>query len=149
MPAVISDTSCLIFLGRMNKLRLLPDLFGQVWLTAAVAAEYRLALPAWAVVQAVVEPAPALVPTRLGAGERSAIGLALAHPGCLLIIDDEQPKQLAKTLGIACIGTLGILSLAKEAGLIPLLRPAVEEVRAAGMWLSDAVAERVCRAAGE
>lgn len=53
MPAVISDTSCLIFL-----LRLLPDLFGQVWLTPAVAAEYRLALPAWAVVEAAAWPSP-------------------------------------------------------------------------------------------
>lgn len=90
------------------------------------------------------------MPARLGAGERSSIGLALAHPGCLLIVDDEQPKRLAKALGVACIGMLDVLSLAKEAGLIPLLRPVVHRLRTVGgMWLSDAVAERVCREAGE
>lgn len=151
MPAVISDTSCLIFLNKINKLYLLPALFGEVWLTTAVAAEYRLPLPPWAIVQAISSlPTPLQVPERFGPGERSAIGLALVHTDCLLILDDEQPKLLAKALGITCIGTLGILKLAKEAGLINQVRPVIELLRTTGgMWLSDYVAERVCREAGE
>ena len=45
MPAVIFDTSCLIFLGKIGQLELLPNLFGEVWLTPAVAAAYGLPLP--------------------------------------------------------------------------------------------------------
>ena len=90
------------------------------------------------------------VPARFGPGERSAIGLALAYPDSLLILDDEQAKQLAKGLGIGCIGTLGIVRLAKDAGFIAEVRLLVEQLRhTGGMWLSDAVAERVCREAGE
>lgn len=95
-------------------------------------------------------PSPAQIPERFGPGERSAIGLALGLVDCLLIMDDEQPKKLAKALGISCIGTLGILKLAKENGLLDRLRPVVEQLRTTGgMWLSDHVAERVCREAGE
>ncbi len=151
MPVVISDTSCLIFLTKLDKLALLPALFNEIWLSAVVAAEYGQPLPGWALVQPVGPlPTPAQLPERFGLGERSSIGLALHHAGCLLIIDDEQPKQLAKQLGISCIGTLGILKLAKEAGLLSQLRPVVQQLRTTGgMWLSDYVAERVCRAAGE
>lgn len=65
-------------------------------------------------------------------------------------MDDEQPKQLAKALGIACLGTLGVLKLAKEQGLIDQLRPLVAQLpTTGGRWLTDAVAERGCREAGE
>ena len=151
MLAVISDTSCLIFLTKLDRLALLPALFGEIWVPAAVAAEYGRPLPGWAVVQPVAPPpTPARLPERFGPGERGAISLALHHANCLLILDDEQPKQLAKQLGVSCIGTLGVLKLAKEAGLISQLRPVVQQLRTVGgMWLSDQVAERVCRAAGE
>ena len=105
----------------------------------------------WAKVQIFEQlPTPAQIPERFGPGERSSIGLALGLANCLLIIDDEQPKRLAKALGIACLGTLGVLKLAKEAGLITQLQPVVEQLRTTGgMWLTDYVAERVCREAGE
>lgn len=151
MPAIISDTSCLIFLGKLGKLDLLLDLFEEIWITPTVASEYRLPLPAWIMVRADAPlPTPAQLPERFGLGERTSIGLALTQPGCLLILDDERPKQLAKVLGITCLGTLGVLKLAKEQGLIDQLRPLVAQLRTVGgMWLTDAVAERVCRAAGE
>ncbi len=129
---------------------MLPALFEQLWLPPAVAAEYGQPLPTWATVVADAPlPAPAQVPERLGLGERSAIGLALVKADCLLIMDDKEPKQIARELGISCIGTLGILKLAKEAGHVAAVRPLVYQLRAAGMWLSDAVAEQVCREAGE
>lgn len=151
MPAVISDTSCLIFLSKIGQLSWLPALFEEIWVTPTVAAEYGQPLPAWVVVQTQASlPTPMQVPERFGAGERSAIGLALAQADCLLIMDDEVPKRFAKTLGITCIGTLGIVKLAKDAALISEVRPWLEQLRTTGgMWLADAVAERVCREAGE
>ena len=151
MPAVISDTSCLIFLAKIGQLDLLPALFEQIWLPPAVVAEYSRPLPAWTVVaQNAVLPSPAQVPERFGLGERSAIGLALMKADCVLIIDDKEPKRIAQALGISCIGTLGILKLAKEAGHVTAIRPLIYQLRTvAGMWLTDAVAERVCRDADE
>ena len=151
MPAIICDTSPLIFFAKIDKLPLLPDLFGQVWLTSVVAAEYERPLPRWAVVQdPAVLPTAEQVPARFGLSERSAIGLALTQTGCLLIIDDEQPKQAAKRLGLTCQCTLSVLKLAKETGCILLVRLLVEQLRTVGgMWLTDYVAETVCREAGE
>ncbi|RZL13534.1 MAG: DUF3368 domain-containing protein [Hymenobacter sp.] len=129
----------------------MPVLFEEIWITPTVAAEYGQPLPTWVVVQPTTSlPTATQVPERFGLGERSAIGLSLTQADCLLIIDDEAPKRLAKALGITCIGTLGIVKLAKEAGLITEVRPWLDKLRTSGgMWLSDAVAERVCRAAGE
>jgi predicted nucleic acid-binding protein len=43
-----------------------------------------------------------------------------------------------------------VLALAKSRGLLPKIRPVIEPLRTVGgMWLTDAVTERVCREAGE
>ncbi|MFD1874978.1 DUF3368 domain-containing protein [Hymenobacter bucti] len=148
---IISDTSCLILLTKIGYLKLLPELFGQCLITPTVAAEFGQPLPTWLAVRAPLGAVPAELLTRQhDAGERSAIALALELPGSVLILDDAPARQLAQYLQLPFTGTLGVLALAKARGLLPQLRPIVEQLRTiGGMWLSDAVAERVCREAGE
>ncbi|MGY6561409.1 MAG: DUF3368 domain-containing protein [Luteibaculaceae bacterium] len=40
-----------------------------------------------------------------------------------MLIDDKKARNIAENFGIKCIGTLGILSVAKDKGLIDELRP--------------------------
>ena len=147
---IIADTSCLILLTKIGRLDLLPRLFDGCRITPAVAAEYGLAIPTWLEIQAPTARLPAMLLTRsIHVGEHSALALALELPGSLLVLDDEPARRLAQKLQLRFTGTVGLLALAKARGLLLNIRPVVAELRAAGMWLSDAVAERVCRAAGE
>ena len=115
-----------------------------------MAAEFGLPLPDWLHVRAPSQELPAALVTRQHhAGECSALALALELPSSLLILDDAPARQLAAALNLTFTGTVGILSLTKLRGLIPRLRPVLDELRSVGMWLSDHVAERVCREAGE
>ena len=43
------------------------------------------------------------------AGEAEAIALAKEVSADLLVIDDRQGRRLAETVGIPCVGTVGIL----------------------------------------
>ncbi|MDO7887054.1 DUF3368 domain-containing protein [Hymenobacter cheonanensis] len=118
--------------------------------TPTVAAEYGASLPSWLQIVAPMQPQPtALTAYQLDAGEHSALALALELSDCFLILDDNAARRAANQLALAFTGTAGLLVLAKKRGIIPAVRPLLEELRTAGMWLSDQVAERVCRAAGE
>ena len=44
---VISDTSCLIILSKIDLLDILHSLFGEIWITEEVKKEFAEALPHW------------------------------------------------------------------------------------------------------
>jgi predicted nucleic acid-binding protein len=151
LPSVIiSDTSCLILLTKIGQLHLLAELFEQCLITPTVAAEFGEPLPDWLLVRTPQRTIPAELLTRQhDAGERSAIALALELPGSVLILDDAPARQLAHRLELPFTGTLGVLALAKTRGLLAQLRPIVQQLQLAGMWVAPELLERVCRAAGE
>ena len=59
----------------------------------------------------------------MGKGETEAIFLCLELKADLLILDDKRARNAAESFNIKCIGTLGLLTLAKKRGLIAELRP--------------------------
>jgi len=65
---------------------------------------------------------------RLDDGERAAILLAIQIGGDLLLIDDRDGVNIARSRGFAVTGTLGILDLAASRGLVRL-RDAVERLK--------------------
>ena len=52
-------------------------------------------------------------------------------------------------MGVGVIGTLGLVARAKARRVIPLARPVLQELRASGLFLSDAIVERALREVGE
>jgi len=56
-------------------------------------------------------------------GESEAVMLCKEMEADFLLIDDKKARRIAETLGINCIGTLGLLSVAKDKGIITELRP--------------------------
>lgn len=144
MPAVVSNSSPLVYLTRLGRLDLLRELYQEVLIPNAVwnevaiegqgrpeaAAVRRAASAGWLKVQSVTDAATAQQPTfpNLGAGEREALGLALLRNG-LLLIDEAAGRAAARRLGLRHTGTLGILLEAKSRGLIPDVRSALEQLR--------------------
>ena len=63
-----------------------------------------------------------------------------------LSVDDLQARRLAKDLGLAMVGTAGVLFTAKQRGF-SALRPPLDALRAAGF--QEDVYEEILKAAGE
>jgi predicted nucleic acid-binding protein len=51
-------------------------------------------------------------------------------------LDDYQARQLAELLDLHVIGTPGVLLRAKRAGLLPLVRPELDALKAQGFRLT-------------
>lgn len=148
---VISDTSCLIVLGKLNRLDLLRDLYGTITVTDVIADEYGMDLSDWFTVVDVPE-SPSLIDLgkRLDRGEASAIALANVTTDSLFIIDETKGRAVAHQLAIPIIGTLGVLLKAKEANLLELLLPVLDEIRmTTDFRFSRAVEIAILRKAGE
>jgi hypothetical protein len=59
-------------------------------------------------------------------GESESVMLYKETQADFLLIDDKKARNIAESLGINCVGILGILCIAKEKGLINELRPLFE-----------------------
>jgi hypothetical protein len=94
---------------------------------------------------------PELVPdeTDLGKGEAAVIAVGRTQPNCLLILDDQLGRQIARLYGLACTGTLGVLLKAKQRGDITQIGPLITQLQSCGMWLGDQLIEPVLQKAGE
>lgn len=127
MTTIVSDTSPINYLVLIGAIDVLPQLFGEVLIPPAVwielqhpktpkkVFEWAASLPAWAKVTA-----PQQVDTSigLGAGEMEAIALALERQIPALLMDDRQAWLAAQARSIVPVGTLTVLELAAERGLI-------------------------------
>jgi predicted nucleic acid-binding protein len=156
----VSNTSPLLYLNLINRLDLLPRIYQTVAIPPAVADELaeggkqgiRVPDPAmfsWLRVVPVHSQALIPVVNDLGAGEAEVIALALENPGSLVIIDDQLGRRIADMRRLTITGTLGIIIKAKQLGCIPAVRPLVEELRHAGLWLSHDLISGVLTRTGE
>ena len=102
---VVSNTSPLNYLVLVEAKRFLPDLFGQI-----------------------VAPAAFVPFGRLGPGESEAIALAKQCNADILLMDERDGSAVARQLGLTVAGTLAVLALAAEKGLLSL-PTAIAELR--------------------
>ncbi|MES2707512.1 MAG: DUF3368 domain-containing protein [Verrucomicrobiota bacterium] len=127
---VISDTSPLSALAEIGELSLLRQLFGMVILPAAVLQEciqegapaalrqWAFTLPDWVISDASSVRIPS-ADFGLDPGETAVIALALEAPGpVLLLMDERAGVAVARSLGLAFTGTLGLLVRGQQLGLI-------------------------------
>ena len=153
MATVVADTSPLIALDQLGQLSLLQRIFGEIHVPPAVAGELipgMAELPSWIVVRPLAHPiASEILRASLGAGESEALSLMLEARAELVILDDRPARRLALNLGLRVVGTAGILLRAKRLGIIPEVRPLVDEIIRQGFRLSPAIREKVLVDAGE
>ncbi len=159
---VVSDTSVLINLGRIDRLELLRSLFQTVVVPPAVVREFHqlthdrtqfsgLTLPGW-IDQRQLSSAPTGLPDMeaLDPGEAEAITLALEIHAQVILLDERLGAKVARRQGLEVVGLLGILLQAKQAGYLAVIAPELERLKTeAGFWLSAALQARVLQLAGE
>jgi predicted nucleic acid-binding protein len=147
---ILSDTSCLILLHKIQKLDLLEKLFGKIIITKEVKDEFSDYLPDFFHIQNPKDPNyHKILQTFLDKGEASVIALAVENEDCLLIIDDSKGRREAKALGIKITGTLGVLLLAKERKLIEELKPLLNQIKSTNFRISQSLIYRTLAMAGE
>jgi len=87
---------------------------------------------------------------QLDVGESHAIALALEIKPDFVLLDEKLARNAAVTLGLTPFGTVGIVLLAKQKGLLPEARPVLDQLRdRARFWIGDAVYNAALIAAGE
>jgi len=134
---IISDTSCFIVLSKIGQMELLQQLFGNIVTTPEIADEFGEDLPDWVeIVSAKDKYKQQLFEVQIDNGEASAMALALEIENSLLIIDDYKARRLAHTLNIDYTGTIGIIILAKQKGIINSIKPVLEKIKATNFHIS-------------
>ena len=132
---VISDTTPIISLMKANHLKLLQKLYGNVLIPKAVYSELT-ENPAYSKEAETIKTLDFLKMvsveniksvnvlrsvTGLDAGESEALIMYDEQNADLLLMDEHKGRSVAKQLNVRYIGTVGILMLAYDKGLIQLL----------------------------
>jgi len=153
---VISDTSPITNLIKIERLGLLKDVFGKVFIPTQI----KLELEDWnnpGFDISIIEDASWIeilhpknlelitqLKNELDGGEAAAIALASELKANYLIIDERKGWKIAKSFGINAIGLIGVLLNAKSLKIIKEVMPIVDELRInAGFWISDAFYQKI------
>jgi len=149
MTLIVSDTGPINYLILIGNIELLPRLANRIVLPTGVHHELLNAsapgivrawaanLPGWIEVKSARESIKA---KGLSAADCEAITLAKELNATLLLTDDRQARRCASGLGLATMGTLGLLEAAAQRGLISLPE-ALERLRATSCFLSEELVE--------
>jgi predicted nucleic acid-binding protein len=155
---VFSNTTPFIALASIDRLDLLPKLFGRIHVVPEVIGECAaggviVVAPLqeldWVVpVQCPMQPAPHVL-LELDRGEKATLQAALANQADLVLMDEKIGRNMAEYLGLKVAGTLGVLLKARKIGLIPSFRGAARHMRAQGIFYHPVLIDRMAATVGE
>lgn len=145
---VVSDSTCLIGLERIGELHVLPALFDPIVIPPEVEREFGVKFSWLQVENLTSNLLVAALRMIVDAGEAEAIALA-SEKSYLLISDDKQARAAAKRLGVAVIGTVGVLVRAKQSGVVTTLKPILDNLELNSFFISRALREEALNIVGE
>lgn len=159
--AVVCNAGPLIALALLDKLDLLPALFGRVLVPQPVYLEVLAGGREGAGLDAIraavhllevtgAPPSDPLLSAMLDEGEAAVIALARAEGISRVLLDERKGRRVARKIyGLSVWGTARILIEAKLAGLLPTVRSELQVLQKHGYWLGDEVIAEACHLAGE
>jgi uncharacterized protein len=155
----VADAAPLIAFARIDQLKLLPQLLGEVIVPETVAGE--CLVPGQPGAEVIASAFASGLLTRhadvaggqlafpqLDDGEAAAIRLA-QHIGAALLLDERLGRAVARRLGLTVIGSLGVLIAAKRKRLIPSMATAIEQIRRNGYYIAESLVREALRRAEE
>ena len=159
---VISNSSPIMNLAIIGYLDLLRQFFSRIYITQAVWKEVvidgkgkegvsEIKNAKWIKVINIEEtPLLRLLKKDLDNGEAETIAYALQKKNALVLLDEDDAREIADFYKIEKTGVIGILIRAKTEGKIPLLKPVLDELRnKAGFWIKDSLYKDVLKVVGE
>jgi predicted nucleic acid-binding protein len=157
-PVVLNNTP-LVALWNLGRLDLLETLFGDILIPRAVHEEFlaasreerrkALAAARFLHVADLADPRRALAYAGLHRGEAQVIALAEERAARLVVLDDRRARRYAERLGFPRTGTLGVLLLAKERGLVRSVAAEITRLQEAGLYLGPTLIAKARELAGE
>ncbi|GFO97648.1 hypothetical protein ig2599ANME_1853 [groundwater metagenome] len=153
---IVSNSSPLIVFSRINRLSLLRDLFGEIHIPRAVYEEVvrgrkgaEIVDNKWIKIKVIDDKDFAeYLSKMIGKGEAEAIVLAKEHKSKLLI-DDAQGRKHAELLNLQFMGSLGLLKLAKNRGLINSVKEIIDEMKKQSFRIDEELITTVLESVGE
>jgi len=158
---LVLDASALISLARVGCLSLLRELAEKVYIPEAVYDEVvrsgygrpgslEVDQAGWISRRSVQDESVVdrLQPA-LGRGEAEAIVLAGELEADFVILDDATARRIAEVEGQKVLGLLGLLIRAKELGIVPALKPLLDQIVGAGFFIDATLYQSILRQAGE
>lgn len=155
---VVADSSALVALATCDALDVLAGLYDKVRIPRAVLDEISAPdKPYAATLSAYLSECAVTVDTShwvlaaggLGQGELEAMALYKQLSADALLIDDRRARTVAEHNQITCIGSLGVLLLAKHKNRIQRITPYVEKLRNSSLHYSHALLAKVLELADE
>jgi len=127
LGVVVADTTPLNYLIIIERAEILASLFGMILVPQAVIAELQHSRaprvvsrwlqhpPAWLHITSVRHVDETI---QLGKGENEAISLAVERKVKVVLMDERKGRQAAESRGLIAVGTLNLIDLADEQGLL-------------------------------
>lgn len=154
---VISNSSPLIGLSSIRKLDILKVVWGSVIIPEAVfhevvilgenktgSKEVKAACQDWLEVISIQSRQEVeALQTILDLGESEVITLGQELGADLLLINNREPRRVARSLNFDVLGTLGIIKLAWKKGIIDDPLNLINELRTKGFWVHTKLVERI------
>ncbi|GHV79037.1 hypothetical protein AGMMS49944_08280 [Spirochaetia bacterium] len=153
---VVADTGSLISLAIIDKLSLLECIYGEVYIPEAVWDELMKCADEFNIpkIMSYREKTKKITIKNkhqqvIDKGESEAITLYQEINADYLLIDDKIARKIAELDSVVCIGTLGVLTKAKENKLIDILRSYFLILLEKNRYYSKPLLNRILKANGE
>ena len=153
---VVSNTSPIINLAAIDHLDILQELYTNLIIPEAVYSEIIVAgtgqpgsheVKTFSWINTKTVKNKTLVEAlkmELDDGEAETISLALEVDSDWLLIDERIGRNVASRFSLKYIGVLGIIVEAKSKGLIPKVRPLLDDLKSvAGFWIADGLYSKI------
>jgi len=147
MQKVVSNSSVLIHLAKINELGLLKEFYQTITIPEKVHRECiiegeshqeaeMIKCAGWIKIEKVKEKnLVKLLGTTLDDGEAEAIALAVETNADLILLDDSDAREKARLYGLKITGIVGILMRAKLEGKITSLKEKLALLKETGFWI--------------
>lgn len=146
---IVSNTTPLINFCTIDRLDILHKLFGIIHIPNAVYNEIQSKLIKFPLLQKLLNDEQlvidfvqnksivSMLQIDLQEGESEAIALALENNAKTILLDEIAARKIAEYKNMNFIGTIGILDIAKQKGIIEQVKPILDEIIEKGcFWIN-------------
>lgn len=156
---VVSNSTVLIGLARINKLDLLKKLFSKVYIPDAVFDELTQTKKIGASdiknASYLERKSPkdvkevALLLGNLDRGEAEVLALSKELNADLVLVDEEKARKVVVIAGFEVMGLMGVLLMAKRYGFLKDIKPLIEELKKKKFRISEDIVVEILKSARE
>lgn len=155
---VFSNTTPIIALSSIQRLDVLPHLFGHIHLVNEVVDECEvggtITVPSlrefdWLTIVESTSISHTSLLLELDKGEKHTLDMAQKHQADWVLIDEKIGRNMAEYLGLRVTGTLGVLLKAKQQGLISSFQECVTAMQNHGIYYHPDLIKKLLTQIGE